>query len=287
MPILPVVSPNLTKVFVDQEYLLPTFLKFGSPKFRRWVLDHPIFQRYHGMRDIADTWERTTTDIFEEKKRALKEGDEALERQVGQGKDLISILRHLPSPPPIPPEERLRTELLEARRAHGGDIPYDDLVALPFMDAICRETLRLHAPVSKVLRVGIDGTEMYSILVPKNTKIIIAILNANRDPLLWGSDTLEWKPERWLAPLPEAVQEAPTSGIYSHLLTFLGGGRACIGFKFSQLEMKVVLAGLISQFRFFPPEKEIVWQMSAIATPTLKEFPGKCQLPLKMELINS
>ncbi|KAG6907131.1 hypothetical protein DXG01_010435 [Tephrocybe rancida] len=198
-------------------------------------------------------------------------------------------------------QERLRTELLEARRAHGGDIPYDDLVALPFMDAICRETLRLHAPVSKIIRVaqqdivlplstpirGIDGTEMYSILVPKNTKIIIAILNANKDPLLWGPDTLEWKPERWLAPLPEAVQEAPMAGIYSHLLTFLGGGRACIGFKFSQLEMKVVLSGLISQFRFFPPEKEIEWQMRSIATPTLKEFPEKCQLPLKMELINS
>ncbi|KAG6907130.1 hypothetical protein DXG01_010434 [Tephrocybe rancida] len=92
MSVLPVVSPNLTKVFVDQEYLLPTFLKFGSPKFRRWVLDLSILQRYHGMRDIADTWERTMTDIFEEKKRALKEGEEALERQIGQGRDLISIL---------------------------------------------------------------------------------------------------------------------------------------------------------------------------------------------------
>ena len=28
-------------------------------------------------------------------------------------------------------------------------------------------------------------------------------------------------------------------GIYSNLLTFLGGGRACIGFKFSQLEMSM------------------------------------------------
>ena len=143
-----------------------------------------------------------------------------------------------------------------------------------------------HAPVPKVLRVhvskpfplstlslplihrarkdillplltpikGIDGREMDSILVPKNTEIFIAILNANRDPLLWGPDSLEWKPERWLVPTPEALHEAHMPGIYSHLsvyavssaenelilsfsLTFLGGGRACIGFKFSQLEM--------------------------------------------------
>ncbi|KAG5733846.1 Cytochrome P450 3A9, partial [Termitomyces sp. T112] len=274
-----------------------------------------------------------------EKKKALKEGDEALAKQIGQAKDIMSILMKanmnaseedkLPDKEVLgqmatfafaatdttsnalsrtlhllalhsEAQERLRAEVTEARKSHDGDIPYDDLVSLPFMDAVCRETLRLHAPVPKVLRVarkdillplstpikGIDGREMDSILVPKNTEIFIAILNANRDPLLWGPDSLEWKPERWLAPIPEALHDAHMPGIYSHLLTFLGGGRACIGFKFSQLEMKVVLSTLISQFRFYPPEKEVVWQNSGITNPTLKDFPEIPQLPLRMELVN-
>ncbi|KAG6907126.1 hypothetical protein DXG01_010430 [Tephrocybe rancida] len=348
-------SPSVSRTFIEQEYFLPTLVKIGTPKFRRWVLNRFPFKRYHPLRDILDTWDRTTTDIFEEKRMALREGDEALAKQVGQAKDLMSILMKANSEASaedaLPDREvlaqasrptftfaatdttsnalsrtlhllsthsevqdRLRAEIVEARKAHDGDIPYDDLVALPLMDAICRETLRLyvlvhvakplanalsssHAPVPKVLRdivlplstpiKGLDGTEMDSILVPKNTKMIISILGANRDPLLWGPDALEWKPERWLSPLPEAVHEAHMPGIYSHLLTFLGGGRACIGFKFSQLEMKVVLSSLISQFRFFPPEKEIVWEMSGITTPTLKEFPGQPKLPLKMELVNA
>ena len=40
-------------------------------------------------------------------------------------------------------QEKLRAELIETSHAAGGDIPYDQLVDLPFLDAVCRETLRL------------------------------------------------------------------------------------------------------------------------------------------------
>lgn len=40
-------------------------------------------------------------------------------------------------------QEKLRSELVSARETYGEDIPFDDLVALPYLDAICRETLRL------------------------------------------------------------------------------------------------------------------------------------------------
>ena len=40
-------------------------------------------------------------------------------------------------------QEKLRAELIEASSAAGGDIPYDQLVDLPYLDAVCRETLRL------------------------------------------------------------------------------------------------------------------------------------------------
>lgn len=38
-------------------------------------------------------------------------------------------------------QDKLRAEIVEAR--DGEDIPYDTLVELPFLDAVCRETLRL------------------------------------------------------------------------------------------------------------------------------------------------
>ena len=40
-------------------------------------------------------------------------------------------------------QERLREEIIQARDECDGDIPYDKLVSLPYLDAVCRETLRL------------------------------------------------------------------------------------------------------------------------------------------------
>ena len=41
------------------------------------------------------------------------------------------------------------------------------------------------------------------------------------------------RPERW-EDLPDAVQGMP--GVYSHMLSFLAGPHACIGFRFSVAE---------------------------------------------------
>ena len=42
-------------------------------------------------------------------------------------------------------QDKLRAEILAARDAD--DIPYDKLVDLPYLDAICRETLRVYVHV--------------------------------------------------------------------------------------------------------------------------------------------
>ena len=52
-------------------------------------------------------------------------------------------------------QEKLRREVTEARVKYG-DLAYDDLVALPYLDAVCRETLRLYPPVSYILRTCVS-----------------------------------------------------------------------------------------------------------------------------------
>ncbi|KAG5652189.1 hypothetical protein H0H81_005988, partial [Sphagnurus paluster] len=210
---------------------------------------------------------------------------------------LSRILLLLSTRPKV--QDRLRAEIAEAISTYGEDMTYDELVSLPFLDAVCRETLRLYPPASLSSRVarrdvsvplstpikGIDGRKMDSILVPEGTKVYVSILNANRDSTLWGPDSYEWKPERWLSPPPQVLTDARIPGVYSNLMTFFGGGRACIGFKFSQLEMKVVLSTLISQFRF-SLSKEIEWKMTGVATPWVKGS-SVPKLPLTVELLEA
>ena len=40
-------------------------------------------------------------------------------------------------------QDKLRAEIRAAMEQYGPEIPYDELSALPYLDAVCRETLRL------------------------------------------------------------------------------------------------------------------------------------------------
>ena len=59
---------------------------------------------------------------------------------------------------------------------------------------------------------GLDGQSLSEVFVPNGTPIIISVININRSTKIWGPDAKEWKPERWLAPLPEAVADAHVPG---------------------------------------------------------------------------
>jgi cytochrome P450 len=63
----------------------------------------------------------------------------------------------------------------------------------------------------------LDGSTTTTIPVPARTGFFLSILSANRNPAVWGPDALEWKPERWLSPLPQSVLDAKIPGIYAHL----------------------------------------------------------------------
>jgi len=196
-------------------------------------------------------------------------------------------------------QDKLRREITEARE--GVDLGYDELMSLPYLEAVCRETLRLHAPVSSMNREttqdivmplgtpirGVDGQMISEIVLPKKTSVVVALRASNTNPALWGDDAHLWKPERWLSPLPERVSEARIPGIYSNLMTFLGGGRACIGFKFSQLEMKVVLSVLLESFKFELTDKKIYWNYASVQFPSVGLGSEKSMLPLKVSLVKS
>jgi cytochrome P450 len=55
---------------------------------------------------------------------------------------LSRILHLLATYPEV--QDKVRHEIMDALSNNGGqDFSYDELVSLPFLDAVCRETLRL------------------------------------------------------------------------------------------------------------------------------------------------
>ncbi|TFK18274.1 cytochrome P450 [Coprinopsis marcescibilis] len=353
-----------TKFNVHRVFVIPYVNYLGTPRFRRFIVDLLPSKNVRVLRDIINNLHQTCLEVYESKKQALDVGDDAFHEQIGQGKDIISALMKanllaaekdkmpeeeiiaqmstltfaatdttstalsrtlllLSESPEV--QEKLREEIIDAKTEQG-ELLYDELHQLPYLDAVCRETLRLYPPIGYVQRqakedayiplshpiVSTDGKVMNEVMVPRGTDLNVSIVSCNRDPLIWGPDAHEWKPERWLSPLPQSVAEARIPGVYSNLqvspllslsgrfnahelvnlrMTFVGGGRACIGFKFSQLEMKVLLSLLLESFKFAPTRKKIRWEFHGIAQPMIDEgrVEGQglrnLQLPLKISLL--
>ncbi|KAH9940844.1 cytochrome P450 [Epithele typhae] len=357
--------------------LLPQLINIGTPRIRRWIVEYTPHWRVQKLKRIIDSMHTVACSIFEGKKAAFAQGDDAVVQQIGEGKDIVSKLLQAnfatSEKDRLPDEEvlaqlsalvlaamdttssalgrtlrilaehpeaqsRLRKEVTDAlENADGGRLSYDELMGLPYLDAICRETLRVYPPLVGLGRVtlkdtilpvgtplkGTDGSLISEIHVPKGTMIYFGILGSNRNPALWGPDAHEWKlyyyyyyhsipmchicacaytaknklqkahewkPDRWLSPLPDAVMSAPIPGVYSHLMTSNGGGRSCIGFKFSQMEMKVVLSTLVRHFALEVPRDlpvPIVWSSAGIQSPSLGYESDKPELPLKIGLVKA
>ena len=80
----------------------------------------------------------------------------------------------------------------------------------------CRTTADTVLPLHKPL-LGVDGSLVNKIPVPKGTFLLPSCRGCNVSKAIWGDDALEWKPERWLSPLPSTVTEARIPGVYSNL----------------------------------------------------------------------
>ncbi|KAI0736683.1 cytochrome P450 [Fomitopsis betulina] len=175
----------------------------------------------------------------------------------------------------------------------------DELNALPYLEAVVRETMRVHAPVSGTIRVSAkddvvplerpyvdtQGTVCDHIRVPKGTRFSIPILVMNRSKEFWGADAHKFKPERWInGGIPEAAHQIP--GVWGHMMTFIGGPRACIGYRFSLVEMKALLFTLIRSFEFelALPKEAITKLPGVVDRPFLKDEKQKgAMLPLKVK----
>ncbi|KAI0355165.1 cytochrome P450 [Trametes cingulata] len=321
--------------------LLPKLVKIGPAWFRRKVVELIPYAPLQRILQISNALHSRSLQIYNEKKEALAKGDEALKQQVGEGKDIMSVLLRanmaaseddrLPDEEVIAQvstlvlaamdttsnalarilhllsenqdmQQKLREELIRARDDGTGklrDLDYDEVMELPYLDAVCRETLRRYPPVSVLMREvrkdavlplsapirGLDGQELHSVPVTKGMRVLTDIIASNCSPELWGPDADAWRPERWLEPLPKALEDAHVPGVYSHLMTFIGGARACIGFKFSQLEMKVVLAALLPAFRFAPTGRPVHWNAAGVAYPSAGRHSRKPEMPLRVTLL--
>ncbi|KAJ6488891.1 fatty acid hydroxylase [Mycena sanguinolenta] len=122
-------------------------------------------------------------------------------------------------------------------------IQYEDFEKLPYLIAVMRETLRLQptAPArgTSALEDTTLGGGKYAL---KKGDVMILLMGAmHRDPLVWGSDAEEFRPERMLDGKFEALPPNAWQ-------PFGFGARACIGRAFAWQEICLIIASVVQRF---------------------------------------
>lgn len=124
----------------------------------------------------------------------------------------------------------------------GGNMTKINANNLKYIDAVCKESLRLQptAPAWSVTPISEKGETLPGgYHIPHGMAVAMLLPALHRDPKAWGPDAEEFRPERFLdgaSIMPDAWKP------------FGNGQRACIGRGFAMQEAVIAIALIVSRF---------------------------------------
>ncbi|KAL9432238.1 hypothetical protein AB3S75_027287 [Citrus x aurantiifolia] len=139
------------------------------------------------------------------------------------------------------------------RLVQESDVPH-----LPYIQAIIKESFRLHPPIPLLNRRALEDCKIGNYIIPKGTLLFVNLWSMGRDPKIW-KNPLEFQPERFLS---QSNSEIDVRGLHYQLLPFGTGRRGCPGLSLAMQELPTTLAAMIQCFDFKVTSPDGVVDMS-------------------------
>ncbi|CAM8962301.1 unnamed protein product [Rhodiola kirilowii] len=140
--------------------------------------------------------------------------------------------------------EKAKAELAQAIIGTNRSIEESDIGNLPYIQAVVRETLRLHPPAPLLLpHKAMMDIEIDGYTIPKNTRVFVNLWAIHRDEKLWPEPEV-FLPERFLN--EKKLVELKGHGF--ELLPFGAGRRICPGMGLAHRMVHLMLASLLHRF---------------------------------------
>jgi unspecific monooxygenase len=151
--------------------------------------------------------------------------------------------------------ERLRAELTSSDATRSAEAA----AKLPFVDAVCRETLRITPVIPLVARQVQSAFRVDDVEVPAGTTVAACIYLAHHRPQTYP-DPDRFMPDRFLTREYTPYEWLP----------FGGGARRCLAMPLALMEMKVVLATILAdwELQLEKPESVVPQRRSVSVGPS-------------------
>ncbi|KAL6599148.1 hypothetical protein ACP70R_046012 [Stipagrostis hirtigluma subsp. patula] len=127
------------------------------------------------------------------------------------------------------------------------NVEESEIGQLPYLQAVVKETFRLHPPAPLLLPRQAETTkQIMGYTIPKGARVLVNIWATGRDPGVW-SEPEKFMPERFLA------RTVDLRGGDFELIPFGAGRRICPGMPLASKMVHVILGSLLNQFKWSLP----------------------------------
>ncbi|XP_070493749.1 probable cytochrome P450 6a21 [Chironomus tepperi] len=148
-------------------------------------------------------------------------------------------------------QNRLRNEIETILKKHNGEVTYNAMMEMKYLDMVISETLRMY-PIFEVQtrkctkEFEIPDTDL---VIPVGMPIVIPVVGMHNDEKYFVNPN-KFDPERF--------NDENIKKLVPHsYIPFSEGPRNCIGISFGQMQMKLGLVKLLTNFRVLPCSKTL------------------------------
>lgn len=122
-------------------------------------------------------------------------------------------------------------------------IQRSDIMQMKYLKMVVKETLRLHPPAPLLIpRECMNDCQVGEYNVFRGTRVVINAWAIGRDPRIWGDNSTEFYPERFLN------VEADFVGDNFDMVPFGGGRRSCPAFSQAATTVELTIGNLLYFF---------------------------------------
>ncbi|XP_036149656.1 probable cytochrome P450 6a13 [Monomorium pharaonis] len=204
--------------------------------------------------------ERTEGDKFDTELIAGNALSFFLDGNESSGSVMSFIGFHLANHPEV--QEKLREEVMSVLSRYDGEITYEGLKEMTYMDQVFNETLR-HIPAAVAMKkrcteeFELKGSDGIVCRVKPGMEILIPVQALHKDPQYWNHPE-KYDPERFSPDRKQKIEKFA-------FLPFGEGPRICVGMRMAQLQIKAGLTIILRKYKI---------ELSSRTQVPLKMIPG-------------